>query len=313
PSVLIAQELSQSDKEFNLKYEQIAVEVAAKNPELAIKKADSLFIASSNSYQQFKSVMLKATVFAQVGNSTEAIVTAKTAEAIAADTQFYSWQARIAGFISTQYRMSGIYSEAKKYLDKSIVYSKKIKSKDESQKLLGFIYQEKADIAKQEKNYNQAVKYLRISGKITEGFPKENKINYHLLALNDAYLAQALFQVNSFDSSQYYYDRAEKNLALSGFDDTKLNSFILMGKAKLDMANHDEIHGVKKIQKALEHADQAGAIKLTEIGNEELANYYQRQKDSAQHTTHAQQAIETLKKISATKQKMADYALLEAA
>lgn len=312
---LFCQKLSESDKEFNLIYEKIAIEVAGQEPKLAIQKADSLYLTSQTKYQQLKSLMLKAKVLAQTGDLSKSIEVAKEAEKIASETDFYSWQARIAGFISTQYRISGLYSEAKKYLDKSLLYSKKIKSALESEKIQSFIHQEKADIAKQEKNYEQAIQFFKESGKILNKFPKDDKTSYYLLATNDAYLADVFFLVNAYDSARYYYDRASQNLLLSEYNDPNLSGYIFVGLGNLDILDKNEDDGIKKIQEALGYADMAENLTIKEGASETLAQHYLKKQDSSSvsYRTHAQQTVEAVRKIAAIQQQTADYALQEAA
>ncbi|SMC62993.1 helix-turn-helix domain-containing protein [Moheibacter sediminis] len=309
--VLSAQELTKSDEEFNLIYDKIAIEIAGKEPNVALNKADSLYLQSETNYQKFKSLMLKAHVYAQIGELQPSIEAAKKAEILVSETNFHSWQARISGFISTQYRVSGLYSEAKKYLDKTFNHSKKIKSDSESARIQSFIYQEKADISKQEKDYPQAIAYFRESGKILEKFPKDNKTNYYLLSTNYAYLGDAFFLNHVYDSALVYYNKANENLSLSQYDDPKFKSYILMGLGKLDVINKNEDSGSAKIKQALMFADEAGSLAVKEGANQALSHYYYEKKDSinSNYQTYVQRTIEAVKQISEVKQKAADYSL----
>src|SRR5690606_18680304 len=82
------------------------------------------------------------------------------AESIANTIENYEWQARIYGFLSTQYRIIGLIDQGKRYLDKGLKICDKIAPRSSSDQYRGMVFQEMAHYAIYEKKYEEAVELL---------------------------------------------------------------------------------------------------------------------------------------------------------
>lgn len=98
-------------KAFDSVFYDIAVNVTSSSPTRALHLADSLFTYSSNDKQRLKSLMLKADILEKQERRGEAIQHAQQALQVAVNDKDYSFQARIYGFLSTQYRMIGFFDK----------------------------------------------------------------------------------------------------------------------------------------------------------------------------------------------------------
>lgn len=201
--------------DFDKVYVEAYLEISQKDFKEAIKIADSLFRSTSDPVLQTKSLMLTASLYQQKGNYSRAVNYALRAERIANTANNIGWKTRISGFLTSQYRMLGLYSISEKYADKTVNYCKKIKDSVARNQLMGIMMQEKAYLELDRKNYSSSVKYVRSSQKLLKDIQQDRDFyrtnNAQILGLN-------YFNLKDYKTSMAYYDSAvvySKGLAVS--------------------------------------------------------------------------------------------------
>src|SRR5690606_34479553 len=120
PQLHKAQNFEEQNKRFDSIYFHTAVNVIGTDSKRAFEISDSLYRFSANELQRVKSLMLTSTLYQQTGDNKQAINYALQAGEIAARNKLYEWQARIFGFLSTQYRIAGIYNKGKVHLERGM-------------------------------------------------------------------------------------------------------------------------------------------------------------------------------------------------
>src|SRR5690606_28007589 len=100
------------------------------------------FKVSATNLQKIKSLMLSADLYEKQSKREEAIAYVLRAESIANTIENYEWQARIYGFLSTQYRIIGLIDQGKRYLDKGLKICDKIAPRSSSDQYRGMVFQE---------------------------------------------------------------------------------------------------------------------------------------------------------------------------
>src|SRR5690554_6387085 len=123
---------AQNKEDNNNKFDSIhfltATKLAGQDIQRAFEVSDSLFRTSTSELQRVKSLMLFVSSHRQTGVPEQAIRKASEAENIADKYKLYEWQARISGFLSTQYRNIFITETGRVYLQRGLKASKKIQN-----------------------------------------------------------------------------------------------------------------------------------------------------------------------------------------
>src|SRR5690554_3504414 len=135
-----AQSKETQNKKFDSIFYDTAVRVSAINILKAGKIADSLYQTSTTDLHKIKSLMLSADLLEKQSKREEAISYVLRADSIVSATKNYEWEARICGFLSTQYRIMGLIDQGKRYLDKGLRASDKITPRSASDQYKGMVY-----------------------------------------------------------------------------------------------------------------------------------------------------------------------------
>ena len=194
-------------KVFDSIYYDIAVNITSSNPLLAIHLADSLILYSTDKRQKIKSLMLLADIFDKQERREESIQQTLQALELAKDIKDYSMQARIYGFLSTQYRTIGFFDIGKAYLEKGIAITSKIENKEKAFSYMGMANQELADYAIEDEKYEEAIRYLELAILIYAQEKSENHRNFHL-ANAERMLGRCYFALDQEDNALEHYKKA---------------------------------------------------------------------------------------------------------
>lgn len=116
---------AQNPEKFQKVYTRTYLETSQKDFEKALEVADSLYQTSETPLFKVKSLMLTASLYQHSGDLKSAIEYALKAEKITQLTSDYVWITRVYGFLATQYRLSGLYSQSEKYSDLAICFWRK--------------------------------------------------------------------------------------------------------------------------------------------------------------------------------------------
>ena len=284
------------EKTFDSVYFKTATITTANDPNEAIRIADSLYTASKEPMLKVKSLMLKANVYQSKGNIKKSIATAMDAEVLAERSNLVEWQARILGFLSTQYRNLGLVKNGRTLLDKGISICKSFPDREKSNQYLGLSLQEMAYYYHDEDKHLDAVKSLQKADTLFQSLKISNE-KYFFLAANEEFLGREFQSLKSYLKSFVHFKRATGYLKLAGAEQSELSGFIFngMGAAFQGMKKKDS--ALICLSKALVIAQQSGHPNLTPDVYGNLAKYYFEEGDvkKASRYSHMKDSIDSAK------------------
>ncbi|WP_299782828.1 helix-turn-helix domain-containing protein [uncultured Formosa sp.] len=220
--------------------------------------ADSLFKASTEDIYKVKSLMLKSDILVKQSKREEAIEYALKAEKLAITISDYKCLAKIYTFLASQYRLVGLKDLGRKYLEQGFENAKKIKNNQASDLYFGFVFQEKAQYAKSEKNYNESIKFLKQANHL---FEKQEITKKRILfvGMNSVMIAESFIDLKQNDSAWFYLN---KSLIL--FDEIGVKDSEFVGEA---------FNGKGQILLEEKKYDQASAFLMKSLKIAEAGNY----------------------------------------
>lgn len=285
---------TQEEIHFDSIYFHTAVTVAANDIDKALDIADSLFLNSGLVRNQVKALMLSSSLFQQKGNLANSITLAKKAYLLAENNKIYDWQARISGFLSSQYRIMEMYQEGVRYLDEGIKISKKIDNEQMSYLYQGLILQERTYyfIA-----HTEVEKALSAAKEAEVNFEKlENERDrVYFLASNQELIGRVCIQDENWGLAESYYLKSLEGLKNVSQEDLMVKGQIYsgLGKAyfqqeKLDLA----IEFLEKAESLLEHSRN---ISLEIEVFKTLSEYYYYIKDYDNYVLYNEKYIVSFK------------------
>ncbi|MHC6199488.1 hypothetical protein [Elizabethkingia miricola] len=110
-------------------YRKILHEIAQKDFDKALIAADSLHKTTVLPAYKVCSLLLIATLYQQKNNIEKAISYAEKAEDTVEYTDDYAWQARVYGFLASQYRLIKLYSKFRYLIINTSTWRKKVLKK----------------------------------------------------------------------------------------------------------------------------------------------------------------------------------------
>lgn len=267
---------SQNDKAlkaFDSIFYHIAVHVSSTNPPKAIYLADSLYTYSVNDKQRLKSLMLKADILEKQEKRGEAIQQALEALKLAKAEDDYSFQARIYGFLSTQYRTIGFLDKGKESIRNGLAISFNIDDKNQVTKYRAMADQEMAEYALDEKEYETAIEYLQLAMMSYEKEENE-KFRYFLIGNSEEMLGRAHMGLNNKEKALDHFSKANTDINNADAGNSLWAALIYQGYANalLETKNLDSAHAYLK--KALSIAEPSGHGSLKQNVYKTAADYY---------------------------------------
>lgn len=202
--------VAQDPEVFEKIYLKTYLETSRTDFKEALKVADSLFEHSEAASYKVRSLMLSATLYQQTGDLTNAVVFAEKAEHIAAQTEDYNWQARVAGFLAGQYRWLKLYQKSNKYAEKAMEVARKISNPETANSTIGLMYQEMAYVALDRKKYRKVIEEINNAQRHFNNTSKKN-IDF-LTANNEQLTGDAYAGLKMYDSSLHHYNSGLKYL-----------------------------------------------------------------------------------------------------
>ncbi|MEO8933364.1 MAG: hypothetical protein ABI295_03580, partial [Xanthomarina sp.] len=227
PFLLFSQQEKVS-KEFDSIFYHIAVNVSSANPSKAMHLADSLYIHSKTEKEKVRTLMLLADILEKQEKRGEAIIQAQKALKIAIAEDDYSFQARIHGFLSTQYRTIGFLDKGKISLDQGLLASEKIDNKKQVVKFKAMSYQERAEYALEDKEFEKAIEYLQLA---IISFEKEENPQFRdfIIANVEEMLGRAYMGLEKNEESLKHFSKANLFIKKAGAENTLWAALIYRG------------------------------------------------------------------------------------
>ncbi|MNX90632.1 DNA-binding transcriptional regulator ChbR [compost metagenome] len=289
-----AQEVPEDHAKFDSIYFTTAVNVAAKDINKAIKIADSLYQHSKPELYRLKALMLSSSLFQQKGDIKKSVQYAVKADSIAVKKQFYDWEARIAGFLSTQYRIMGLYEEGEEYLEKGKTVSHKIENEHMKKLYLGLIYQETAYYEIEYGHYKKAYKAVKNAGNYFQQLVHSEQDKNYFLATNEELFGRVCIGLKKWDEALKHYINSQERLTKVTQENAMISGFIYSGLGRVYLEKKDLAASFENLRKAEEIVEKADYLELKIEVYKTLADYYQRSEDYEKYSKYNTKYVEAL-------------------
>lgn len=268
----------QNIEEYNRIYTRTFLETAQTDFDKALHVADSLYKISENPRFKAKSLMLSATLLQQSGDLKKAVSYAADAQNIVKNTPEYIWQGKIAGFLSSQYRILGLYDLSNRYTEQALAAVKNIEEPKIKNSMLGFIMQEKAYYEIEQKNYRKSLDYIK---KSNQYFASSGQQDSFLKANNEQLSGLNRYYLKNYDQALAHYTVAQKEVET--MPNHFLKGLIYDGFAKVYTATKNFSAAKLYLEKAEQISDQSNYLNLKNEISTTSAEYYKVVKDSQKH------------------------------
>lgn len=263
----------EANKKFDSIYFNTAVVVSGSDVNRALQIADSLYSHSATDIHKVKSLMLSSTLFSQKGEIHKSMQYALLANNLAEKRKMADWQARISGFLSTQFRNIGLHSKGREYLEKGINASKNVSTDQLKTLFMGMVYQESAHYEIFDKNYLKAKEFTLLAEKqINKRSEGVNK-NY-FIATNRELLGWIYLHLEKYDESLANYEEGLDILRDISEDGALLNGLIYSGLAKLYLEKEDLENALKYLQLAEQIAESSDYLGIKLRVYKSFSKYY---------------------------------------
>lgn len=272
PVLLFSQDEKQA-KEFDSIFYHIAVNVSSTDSSKAMHLADSLFLHSKNEKQKIRSLMLTADILEKQEKRGEAIIYALRSLEVAKKAKDYSFQARIYGFLSTQYRTIGFMDKGKSYLNKGLEASQHIANKRQVEKYLAMTHEENAEYAFDAKEYDKVIAHVELAIQLYE-YEENPQFKSFILANAQEMLGRVFLVLDQPDMALKHFSEANLLINRADAGSTLWSSLIYsgLGKTYLNLKNTDSAKVY--LNKALVISDGSKHESLKENVYENLRDYY---------------------------------------
>ncbi|EKF54178.1 DNA-binding domain-containing protein [Galbibacter marinus] len=293
----LAQSTDPQQKTFDSVFYYTYMNVAASDPDHALKIADSLYKTSATSTQKIRSLMLISDMYYRKSNRDSTLHYALKADRIATSERITAWRARIYGVLSTQYRKSGLLNNGYKFLDKAQELCEKVDQGELSNQIQGQIYQERGFYAQEENDYEQAIAYFQTSDTILRRLPDSpQKVTFR--AQSKERIGANLFKLGVIDSAKYYFNKALELEARASRAETVIKGYIYKGLGEIAIVNREKELAYELLSKALAVAE---ASKLQELNMGvflAMTKYYKLVGDIENYTLYNQKYLDIITKRS---------------
>lgn len=279
--ILLNKSYGQKTK-FDSIFYHTAVNVTGTDPDKALIIADSLYQHTPEDNNKIRALMLTANIYSKKGQINKSIDYALKANLLAEKLSNFEWVARISGFLSTQYRTTGIKSSGLNFLTKGLEASQKITNVNTSNMFQALAYQEKAYYQMEDEAYLEAIGSLNKAGNFFKAL-KEDNAKYFLLATNEELLGKNSFSLDNFDFTKKHYLQGLVYLEKASGEDSPLKGFIYngLGKVFFKEKNNEKAHDY--FLKALTIAEKSDFSSLKIESYKDLSIYHDAINDMANY------------------------------
>ncbi|MEY8758932.1 helix-turn-helix domain-containing protein [Chryseobacterium tongliaoense] len=263
--LVYAQDLTAYNKLYNKTY----LETANKDFKKALYIADSLYKVSETPTLQAKSLMLSANLYRDAKDFKKALLYAEKAETIIEKTDNLNWQARISLFLAGQYRGVELYSQSKKYAQKTLETGKMIKDTLIAHKIQGLILQEMAYYEMDQKNYKKSNQYIQQSQLHFNNITKEKDF---FTADNEQMLGSNYYNLKNIKASLFHYKKA-LNL-VKNVPENETTGYIYNGLADVYLEKNDALKAKEYLDLAKKVSEKTENLELKKEVYDTEKKYY---------------------------------------
>ncbi len=282
---LYAQSKELSLSKFDSIYFDTGVNWAKKDYVKALAISDSLFVHSTPPLHQLKALMLTASIYEQLGQQEQSIKYALKAEQIAIKINDYDWQAKIAGFLSAQYRNLGLLQSGKQALNRGIQIIKKVEVEKKRNFYYGLVHQELAYYELDNRDFIKAKQLIKKSESYFNRL-KESPNNFYYKATNEELFAKCEINLGDFDRAEQHYDRSLSYLDQSSLSESVLRGMIFNGKASIALHRKEYPMALDYFKQAEQLAISSGFLGLKLDVFKGLSDYYDELGDTLKKTEY---------------------------
>lgn len=284
---------------FDSIFYDTAVRKSATDILMASQIADSLFKASSTNLQKIKSLMLSADLHEKQSKREEAIAYVLQAESIANTIENHEWQARIYGFLSTQYRIIGLIDQGKRYLDKGLKICDKITPQSSSDQYRGMVFQEMAHYAIYEKKYEEAVGLLE-KANLYFSHMNNPQMKQFFFGNNEEMLGRSYLKIGDYKAAEKHYHKSITHLKEANAGNSQWAGMVFHGLGKIALENSDSEKALSYLNKADTIAQAVDHTALKVLVYADLAKYYQIAGDLQKYAHYNSEHLKNLNKNTAS-------------
>lgn len=267
-------------------YMKTLTEIAARDINSALKIADSMTVYADSPQHKGRGLMLTASLYMQQGEYEQSIQFAEEAKKIFSTTESYELQAKIRGFLASEYRILGLSQQSKKYADEGIKIADKIADPQQQAKVKSLFFQELAyyetDV---KKNYPFAVRYLNNSLIYLSKIP-DDKINvgrtYQMLG--EIYC----FHLNKYATAEKYYQIALQNLPEPYF----VTALVYEGMGKIRFSQQRYHEAETFFLKALDFSEKTDHPEMKRRIFTNISAYYEKTEQYKKAAVYRKKAAE---------------------
>lgn len=268
-AILYQHAVAQDPEVFEQIYLKTYMETSRTDFNKALRVADSLYAHAEGTTFKVRSLMLSATMYQQTGDLSNAVVFAEKAQDLAKQTDDYNWQARVAGFLASQYRGLRLYQKSDKYALEAIAVASKISNPETANSTIGFMYQEQAFCALEKKNYRKVISEVHNAQKY---FNNASKKDIDLLtADNEQLIGDAYTGLKMYDSALYHYYNGLK--FLEKFPENYVSGLIMKGMSEVYMELEDMTSAKRWLDSAQGIASRSNYQQLKLVVYETVKKY----------------------------------------
>ncbi|WP_222165848.1 helix-turn-helix domain-containing protein [Edaphocola aurantiacus] len=280
---------AQDPESYEKVYVKTYLETSHTDFNKALKIADSLYEHSETETYKVRSLMLTASLYEQAVDLSRAVEYAEKAKDIIFQTDNYNWQARVAGFLSTQYRLLKLYKKSSEHADKAMAAARQISNPELANVNMGMMYQEQACVARDQKQYR---KMIELAHNAQKHFNLGRKNLDFFTAGNEEFIGEAHIGLKQYDSALVHFQKGLK--ALEKMPENFVTGFIMTGIATsyIELGKLDEAK--RYLDSAQAMVDHSNNLQLKLEVYEAVKKYASKVKD-VEKINQAQQVQDTIR------------------
>lgn len=266
--------LAQDAEAYSTIYRKTFLETAQTDMAKAHEIADSLFSISTTPQFKAKSLMLSATLYEQQQQLEKSTRIAEQAYTIISETNDFSWQVRVCGFLASQYRILQLYKKSKIYCDRALELIPQIPQPEAAQSAAGLVNQELSYYYMAAKNYQAAIRHIEVS---KQSFDKVSQNKDFFQANNEQLLGLNYYHLNQPAKAMQHYHKGLE--MLKQMPDNHVLGLVYNGMSAVYIQKSDTANAKKYLDSANAIAGRSPYLRLKNEILKTTQSYFLKVKD----------------------------------